>query len=131
MSEEKKGVLNLDELFGQARAVIVRWQGRDYELLRIEGISPRQATQFNKLYLQAGGLQKALAGNGDVDEEQAVEIDELFSKMIRILCADFPVGETPFLAKMRIIQFYMEQTQGKKAMETALKTLTGEMSSRG
>ena len=130
MSDDSK-VLNLDELFGQARAVKVRWKGREYELLRIEGISPKQASQFNKLYLKAAKLQGALSGGADMDEAQADDVDELFNQMLSILCADFPVRETPFMAKMNVIQFYVEQTQGKKVMEAALTKLTGEMSSRG
>lgn len=129
MSDGNK-VLNLDELFGQARAVKVRWQGREYELLRMEGIGPKQATQFNKLHLQASRLQGSV-NSQDVDDAQAEEIEEVFNKMIKILCADFPVSEAPFMAKMSIVQFYVEQTQGKKAMETALRKLTGETSSRG
>lgn len=127
MSDENK-VLNLDELFGAARAVKVRWKETEYELLRMEGIGPREATQFNRLYLQSANVQQSL--KGDVDEGQAIEIDNILTKMLKILCKDLPVDEMPFIAKMKTIQFYMEQTQGKKVMEADLKRLTGEMSSR-
>jgi hypothetical protein len=130
MNDDNK-VLNLDELFGQARAVKLRWHGREYELLRMEGIGPKQATQFNALYLRAGKMQNALTDGTDVTEEQAEEVDEILARMLKILCADFPVEDVPFLAKMRAIQFYMEQTQGKKAMEATLKQLTGRKRSAG
>jgi hypothetical protein len=127
MSEDNK-VLDLDELFGQARAVKVRWKEQEYEFLRMEGISPKQATAFNKLHLKSAKLQKAMQ-SGEVGDDEAEQIDEVLSQMILVLCPTFPVSEVQFMMKTQIIQFYMEQTQGKKAMETALKELTGETSS--
>jgi hypothetical protein len=126
MSEDNK-VLNLDELFGQARAVKVRWQGEEYELLRMEGIGPKQATQFERLSQKAAQLQ---IQNGDVTDDQAEKIDEIFTSMLSILCADFP-KDVPFVAKMRVLEFYMEQTRGKKGMEATLKQLTGRKRSAG
>lgn len=130
MSEEKK-VLDLDELFGQARAVKVRWKGEEYEFLRMEGITPRQATQFNQLHLKSAKLQKAIAKGGEPTEDQSAQTDEFLSQMIKILCPKFPVDGLGFMAKTRIVQFYMEQTQGKNAEQAMLKELTGEKASRG
>lgn len=131
MSDDNK-LLNLDELFGQARKVKVRFQEKDYEFLRMEGISPRQATQFNKLQMQASRLQNGMKNSQDITEEQGVEIDKIFDRMIQMLCPDFPVDRLPFMGKMRVIQFYMEETQGKKKTEAELKKLrkpTGAKSS--
>ena len=123
MTEDRKA-LDLDELFGQARAVKVRWQGIDYELLRMEGISPKQATQFNALHLKTAQLQKSMqASETDVSDDDAQKVDETFNAMLHILCPDLPVKAMPFMAKMRTIMFYMEETQGKNAVETALKTI--------
>jgi hypothetical protein len=123
MNEANK-VLDLDELFGQARAIKVRWKGEEYEFLRMEGISPRQATQFNQMHLKSAKLQKAMQ-KGDVNDAQSNQIDELLSQMIKVLCPDFPVSDLGFMAKTQVIQFYMEQTQGKKATKAMLKQLTG------
>lgn len=134
MSEETDGkVLDLDQLFGQAKAVKVKWEGEMHELLRLEAISPKQAMKFNQLYLRAGKLQQALQSktgdelsDADVDEVQAV-----FDEMLGMLCATLPLKEIPYMAKSQIMVFYMEQTQGKKAMEAALSQVTGGRRSRG
>jgi hypothetical protein len=125
MSQDKK-TLDLDELFGQARAVKVKWQGREYELLRMEGISPKQAVYFQKLQLRASKLQ---SNTEAVDDESAEEIETLFDDMLKILCADLPLQDMQFVHKMRVLTFYIEETQGKKALETALSQAIGEKSS--
>lgn len=127
MSDEQK-VLDLDELFGQARAVKVRFKGAEYEFLRTDGISPRQATQFNQMHLKSARLQKSMQ-KGEVSDAQAEQIDGILSQMIKVLCPNFPVNDLGFMAKTQVIQFYMEQTQGKKATETMLKKMTGEIPS--
>jgi hypothetical protein len=123
MSDDNK-VLNLDELFGEARAVKVRWQEKEYELLRMEALGPRQANEFERLGQKAKNLQV----QSEMSDDQAEKIDELFTAMIRMLCADFPVSDVPFMAKMRMVQFYVEQSQGKKAMEAAIAQVTGATS---
>jgi|CXWL01.1.fsa_nt_gi hypothetical protein len=125
MAEVKK--LNLDELFGQSNSVKVTQGGRDYELMRIEALGPKQAVQLQKMQKKADGLKLL---NEEMTDQQALDMESTFDDMIRMLCPDFPIGEITFLMKMRILTFYMEQTQGKKAMETALKNMTGRKGSR-
>jgi hypothetical protein len=119
--------LNLDELFGQARAVEVIYEGETYELLRLEGIDPKRLTQFQKLQKRASALQRA--GEGMTDK-QSEDVEALFDDMLAILCKDLPLATMPFIKKMRIITFYIEETQGKKALETALNKVTGAKRSR-
>jgi hypothetical protein len=110
-------ILNLDEVFGQDRPVKVLWGGREYELLRLEAFSPRQIHALGKLQgaaarLSEGGMQNA--------EGSDAEIEALFDEMLAVLCKELPLATMPFLAKTRIITFYIEETQGKKALEEAL-----------
>lgn len=124
MTEEKGKILDLDELFGQARAVKVRWLGKEYELLKLEGISPRQSVKFQQMQMRANVLQ-----NAEGTDEQADEVEKLLNEMLKMLCAELPVETIPFMAKTRVMGFYIEETQGKKALETALSNATGEKSS--
>jgi hypothetical protein len=123
-----KGILDLDELFGQARAVKVRWKSQEYELLRMEGIDPKQAMRFQKMQRKAMSLQNISAD--DFSDEDAEKLEELFDDMLKVLCKNLPLTEMPFLAKTNIIMFYVEETQPKNALKTALKK-TGVTSSAG
>lgn len=113
MSDENK-VLDLDELFGQARAVKIKWEGRTYELLRMEGISPKQAARLNALQQKSFELQKRMQGASDASDQDIADLEDLFGNMLLILCSDFPVDKMPFMMKMRAVQYYMEQSQSKK-----------------
>ena len=125
--DTKPKALNLDELFGDARAVKVLHGGIEYELMRIEALGPRQAVQVQRMQRQAQVLQ--IKGE-DISDNQAQEIETLFEKIITMLCPTFPVHEIEFAKKMRIVVYYMKETQGKKTMETTLKNLTGQKRSR-
>lgn len=129
MSDENK-ILDLDELFGQARAVKIKWQGKEYELMRLEAISPKQSVAFNKLHLESARLQKKLNGKSEISDDEALQVEDLIDQMLLTICPSFPVAEIPFGYKSRCVQFYMEQNQSKKAAETDLKKLTGQRSSR-
>ena len=125
MADEQHKALDLDELFGQARAVKVKWQGKEYELLRMEAIGPRDAVRFQRQQLKASKLQMS----DDMDDETAREVEKTFDDMLNLLCKDMPLGEMVFMQKMRVITYYIEETQGKKALEIALQKVTGETSS--
>ena len=121
MSDDDKKILNLDDLFGQAKPIKVRWQGQEYEFLRMDGITPKQALEFQRLQLKAGKIQNAES----IDEASAMQIEEVFNDMLKILCPKIPLEEMTFLMKTRIVTFYIEETQGKNALETALMKATG------
>lgn len=126
MSDERK-VLDLDELFGQARAVKVKWQDQEYELLKMEAISPQDAVRFQKLQIAAGKLQM----KNDMDDASAKQLEKLIDDMLKLLCKELPLQGMKFLVKMRVLTYYIEETQGKKALETALSKVTGAKSSAG
>lgn len=108
---DKKRILDLDELLGQASAIKVKWNGREYELLRMESVSPKQAVKFQKLQARANRLQMNSDNTEDAD---AVELESVMDEMLAMLCADLPLAEIPFGMKMRIVTFYGEEAQGKK-----------------
>lgn len=131
MAEEKAQALDLDELFGQTRAIKVKWQGKQYELIRLEALGPRQIASFQAMRRKAGELQavSAVAMKADdplpISDEQADDIEKLFGQMLKMLCAEFPVDIMPFQMKVRTLEFYIEETAGKKVVENALKKVTG------
>ena len=117
MNETK--VLNLDEMFGEDRPVVVKWHGESYNLLRLEAFSPREINRFQSMQKDASELQRLKNANKD-DKGIDKKIEDLFDKMLSTLCAKLPLKDIPFLGKTRIITFYIEETQGKKALEVAL-----------
>jgi len=129
MADEKNKVLDLDELFGQARAIKVRWQTREYELLRMDAISPKQSLYFQKMVGRVQKLQSTQPNGAEhseeEDEKQAAELESLVNESLKLLCSELPVETIPFGRRMQILTFYSEETQGKKALEVALSELTG------
>lgn len=117
MDENK--VLNLDEMFGEDRPVKVKWHGESYNLLRLEAFSPREINRFQSMQKDASELQR-LKNLNKADKSIDKKIEDLFDKMLSTLCVKLPLKEIPFLGKTRIITFYIEETQGKKALEVAL-----------
>lgn len=134
MTEEQK-VLNLDELFGNVRAVKAKWQGVTYELVRVEALSPKAISRFQSMQKRASQLQmKSL--NNDVTDEESTEIVSLINTMLLTLCETMPVESMPFAAKTKLLEFYITETQEKNALNIALAKgkkgkRTGAMSSRG
>ena len=131
MADETK-TLDLDELFGDARPVKVKWGGKEYELLRLEAFSPREINAFQKMQIDAQNLQQQPTLQQKIDGyDPDAEIVTLFDKMLIQLCPSLPLDSIPFLAKSRIITFYIEETAGKKALEVALSQMTGVTPSAG
>lgn len=125
MADQNEKTLNLDELFGNARAVKVIHDGREYELLRMEGISPKHLAKLQSLQ------KRAMAAQGrDLESGGGEMMEQMYDEMLGILCADLPLDTLAFAKKVRIMSFYIEETQGKKAVEATLKKLTGVKSSR-
>lgn len=106
MSEENKAVLNLDELFGQAEPIKVKWQGKNYELRRPEAMGPVEYAQFAKLQRKVEVLQ---VGDGEMDEAQAGNMEQLVINMLAMLNSDLGKVPMPFVARMRALEFYSTQ----------------------
>lgn len=128
MTEQKKP-LDLDELFGQARAVKVRKNDRDHELIHLDALSPKQAVRFQKLQLTVNKLRNLK--EGEITDGQAELIESTMEEMLSILCSTLPLNEMSFMEKTRVLTYYIEETQGKKVTDLALKKVrTGARSSR-
>lgn len=135
MANDKNRILDLDDLLGQNKSVKVKWHTKEYALLTVEAISPKQAVQFQRMQEKTIKLQTPKANgdaskNADVTDDDAAQLEALVDEMLIMLCSELPIGEIPFGGKMRILNFYMEETQGKKALEVALSPPTGVTSSQ-
>jgi hypothetical protein len=125
MSNQPDQVLDLDELFGQARAVKVKYGGREHELLRLEAMGPLEVVKFKKMYAQANELQMASIQD-DMTEDQAKAIVSMFDEMLQMICKTLPIPDMAFAVKARVLEFYVIETQGKKKeIETLQKVRTG------
>lgn len=120
MTEEKK-VFDLDELFGQARAVKVKYGNREYELLRMEALSPRAISKFQGMQKRSNQLQMIAANEEEITEEQDAEIVSLFNEMLRTLCQDLPVEGMPFALKAKVLEYYIQETQPKNPLNATLE----------
>jgi hypothetical protein len=121
--------LNLDELFGLARPVIVEWKGKEYELPRPEAFSAKAWSGFTALQEKIGLLQ--VLGE-KLTDAQAEELDAITSDCIRYLSPKLADQELPFMLKVQVIQFYGEQiSPAEPDAKNAPGSQTGEASSAG
>lgn len=118
MSDTKSKALDLDELFGEARAVKIRWQSKEYELMRLEALGPKSISRFQKLQKMSSQLHMESLTD-EITEEQDQQIQNLFDEMLSMLCKDLPVVLMPFAHKSKALEFYIVETQGKNALDIA------------
>lgn len=120
MSDGK--VLNLDELFGEDRPVVVRWREREYALLRFTAMGVKQVLKFQRLRRDA--VREQLLA--DESEEAAAKVEALFDAMLAMIGPELPLNELPYVLKPSILAFYFEQLEEKKT--NARSPMTGEKS---
>jgi hypothetical protein len=143
MMKDEHSVLNLDELFGEAKPVKVRWQGVLHELRRPEALGPRDLVRYDKLMaLMAEAQTPAPApGDGESSENaQAAAIERAIDEMLRMVGPSLLEVTTPlsFMAKNRVLQYYTEQVitptgpdEKKASVSPASTEPIGAMSSAG
>ena len=122
MDENK--VLNLDEMFGEDRPVVVKWKTGEYELHRFTALSVTNVLKFQKMRRDVMRLQVL----DEVTEKDAGTIESLFNAMLKMIGPDLPLDEIPYVMKLTILAFYFEQIDEKKRTIPAKKT-TGVRSS--
>lgn len=126
---EGKHVLNLDDVFGVTQTPKVRWQGREYGMLLPEALGPRDFLKYDKLKESAQSLQgtpeKAMT------EEQTQDLENFTQDLLAILAPDLAKQGLPFMARVRVLSFYNEQTSRRdKAQKKGAKKQTGASSIR-
>jgi len=52
----------------------------------------------------------------------------MFEEILVILNKDLPLSKIPFRGKMKIVEFYMDESEGKKKAASVIKKQTGERS---
>jgi hypothetical protein len=97
-------ILNLDELFGQSKPVIVEWKGKRYEMLRPEGLTLEQNNRWNtlakKLVKEYGSSGQRL-GQGDTGSG-VKELDQAMNECLELLCPALLADEKPLKLGERI-----------------------------
>lgn len=109
MSEH--GILNLDELFGIDRPIVVNWKEKRYELRRPDGLTPPEYVRWQKVQGQIAGLQ---AAKGDLTDKEADLLEEVVDKAITLLNVDLIKAGLSFPAKVRVLQFYTDEIAKEK-----------------
>ena len=129
MSEEERKVHDLDELFGKAKPIIVKWEGKEYRLRRPDSFGPKELNRFQHLQEQSYELQDA--SDGEMSDEQADELADITHRSIEMLNEKL-AERLSFVQKVNVLLFYAEQVQeelpeGEK--KRVKENLTGEKSS--
>ncbi len=123
-----ENVLNLDELVGRQRPVVVEWKGRRYEMLRPESMTIDQNMRRRDLTRKLGQVS---------DAKDPVALDQAMNECLKILCPEILAGDKPlslrekiqrkfhperfakrvplnFEQKVKILEFYMAEVFPKK-----------------
>lgn len=131
MSDDKNNgsgfkTLDLDELLGQAKPIRVKWDGKTHDLIGADGISPKQAVQLQSMQARVWKLTDGT--KTDVTDADAAALESVVDEMLGMLCNDLPLDTIPFGSKLKIITFYVAETQGKNAQDAAVETPIGAAS---
>lgn len=105
MSERKP--LNLDELYGTARPVIVVWQEKRYELRRPEAMTPVEYSRWTKL--QAKTSKLIIDNVDEMGEQQAEELAEAVQLALNLVSPELAALDLPFAAQVKVLEFYSEE----------------------
>jgi hypothetical protein len=120
-------VLNLDELFGFDKRISVDYQGKRYELNHPEALGPKELLRLDHLQDRINAMQ-AIENPSELTEAQAEELGDLLTEMLKIIGFS-PAGKPGFLflAKMRVMQFYLTETGlvGSEESEKKAEPQTG------
>jgi len=105
----KDKALNLDELFGRARPVVVVWQGERYELVRPEALTPVEYQRWVALQRRMAPLFDGLDNVDNMTEKQAEELNTAITEALGLFNAELAAAGLPFAAKIKVLEFYTEQ----------------------
>jgi hypothetical protein len=111
-------ILNLDALLGHERPVKVILAEREYRLLQSSAFGPRQIVRITALRRRINEL----INRDDLKEAQEKELDQILNEFLTLLCPDLPVAGLAFSLKLRIMNFYTQETI-KNALATALRKI--------
>ena len=124
MAEETIKTLDLNDLLGETKAIKVRKDGCEYELTHLNNLGVHKILQFQGFRRQSTMLQLM----DTISEDQAMQIEVLFDKMLHVLCADMPLEKFSYTEKTTILAFYFTETAPKKVMSPRTSP-TGAVSS--
>lgn len=117
-------MLNLDELFGQARPVVVKYHDKRFEFMRPEALTPAQYADWLAL---EGKVEAIKAKESALEQNDIAEWDTLLTKIISLLCPAFVAEEPPFQVRSKALEFYFTEAfpQLAKKNEDAEKNSIG------
>ncbi len=119
---DPKRTLNLDELFGQAQPIVVKWASQSHYLRRPEEMGPRDVVLFDRLNGQLTEMRE-LAGRAPeddaLDEQRANAWEHVLDDMLRLVGPTLLKVDPPltFVMKTRVLEFYIQQIAPAAAAE--------------
>ncbi len=103
--DKPRAVLNLEELFGTDRPIVVRWQGAEYTLKRPEAMVPEDYARLSKLQATADRLRVS----SEVTEAVAATMGATVAQMMAMISPELAALNLPFMAQVRVLDFYAQQ----------------------
>jgi hypothetical protein len=132
--ENNGRVLDLDELFGMARPIVVVWKTRKYQLRRPTALSPDEIVRNERLRVRWAELQDRITDGEalETSSDMAGEIEEVTKDMISILCPELAKVDLPFVMQVQVLQYYANEVAPEAApVDSEKKVFPGVISSPG
>ena len=131
MSEIDQNVLSLDELFGQADPVKVKWQGKMYNLRKVDAFNPKELNRWDHLQRKSEELENL--EEEEMTDEQAETLEEVVYESVKMLNENL-AEKTQFYHQVSILAFYGEKVKAEtdelEKKRAKRLGLTGEPSSQ-
>ena len=122
MSDNGHRNLNLDELFGIDRPIVVKWHGNNYELRRPESLTPKEYVRWRKLTEKLEMAKNMLGRISDqgpetLQENEAAELEQMTDEVIGLLNSGLNSVGLSFMAKSSVLQFYTSEVMAQEGQQ--------------
>ena len=124
----KKNTLNLDELFGQAKDLVVIWEGARHMMRHPTAMGPKDLNLLQRLQDLQVDVSEDMKDEAKEDEA-AEELIKVIDKIIGMIAPTLDALGLPIFAKMRIMTFYQKEIEAENPKAAAgVAKQTGETS---
>jgi hypothetical protein len=106
-TEKPTKKLNLDEIFGVDRPILIELKGVQYPLLRPESMPAERILRWERM---EEGMRQISKSEID-DETKAAKLEAVIVDLLEMVCGTpkLPVHEMSFLMKTTVLEFYTSE----------------------
>ena len=102
-------VMDLDDLFGNKKEVLIRQKGIEYPMKSPENLSPKEFLEFERQYKTY--LKLGISNDDDVTEEKAEILENIVRGILSLVLSKprLPIEDLTFVQCVRVMEFYLTE----------------------